>query len=45
MPASWASGLDYNGERWTVLRNDPYKDWNGVILTIRRKKGNRAEVR
>ena len=36
--------LEYRGERWTVLRNDPYKDWNGVILTIRRKKGNRAEV-
>ena len=36
--------LEYKGERWTVERNDPYKDWNGVILTIRRKKGNRAEV-
>ena len=32
--------LEYNGERWAVLRNDPYKDWNGVILTIRRVKGN-----
>ena len=32
--------LEYKGERWTVLRNDPYKDWNGVILTIRRAKGN-----
>lgn len=37
--------LEYKGERWTVLRSDPYKDWNGVILTIRRKKGNRAEVK
>lgn len=32
--------LEYNGERWTVLHADPYKDWNGVILTISRKKGN-----
>ena len=32
--------LEYKGERWTVLREDPYKDWNGVILTIRRVKGN-----
>ena len=32
--------LEYRGERWTVLREDPYKDWNGVILRIRRKKGN-----
>ena len=32
--------LEYRGERWTVLRSDPYKDWNGVILLIRRVKGN-----
>ena len=32
--------LDYRGERWRVLRSDPYKDWNGVILLIRRKQGN-----
>ena len=32
--------LEYRGERWRVLRDDPYKDWNGVILTIRRVKGN-----
>lgn len=32
--------LEYNGERWTVLHADPYKDWNGVILAISRKKGN-----
>ena len=32
--------LEYRGERWAVLRADPYKDWNGVILTIRRDKGN-----
>ena len=38
--------LDYNGERWIVETVDPYKDLNGVILLIRRKKGNsaRAEV-
>ena len=35
--------LEYRGERWTVLRSDPYKDWNGVILLIRRVKGNSAE--
>ena len=35
--------LEYKGERWTVLREDPYKDWNGVILTIRRVKGNSSE--
>ena len=35
--------LEYRGERWTVLREDPYKDWNGVILTIRRVKGNSSE--
>ena len=34
--------LDYRGERWRVLRSDPYKDWNGVILLIRRVKGNSA---
>jgi len=32
--------LEYRGERWAVIRSDPYKDWNGVILAIRRKKGN-----
>ena len=36
--------LDYRGERWYVLRTDPYKDWNGVILLIRRRKGNAGEV-
>ena len=36
--------LDYRGERWTVIRSDPYKDWNGVILAIRRKKGNSGSV-
>jgi len=35
--------LEYKGERWTVLREDPYKDWNGVILTIRRVKGNAGD--
>ena len=29
--------LEYQGERWTVLNADPYKDWNGVILRIKRK--------
>ena len=32
--------LEYKGERWTVINDDPYKDWNGVILRIKRKKGN-----
>ena len=32
--------LIYRGERWRVIRNDPYKEWNGVILSIRRKEGN-----
>ena len=36
--------LDYRGERWYILRTDPYKDWNGVILLIRRRKGNAGEV-
>ena len=32
--------LEYRGERWKVIRTDPYKEWNGVILLIRRKAGN-----
>jgi SPP1 family predicted phage head-tail adaptor len=32
--------LEYKGERWKVIRSDPYKEWNGVILAIRRKAGN-----
>ena len=32
--------LEYNGERWRVLNTDPYKDWNGIVLRIRRKAGN-----
>ena len=32
--------LIYNGERWDVKKADPYKEWNGVILTIKPKKGN-----
>lgn len=32
--------LIYMGERWKVLWSDPYKEWNGVILAIRRKAGN-----
>ena len=32
--------LEYKGERWSVIAADPYKDWNGVILEIRRHKGN-----
>ena len=32
--------LEYRGERWRVLNTDPYKEWNGVILLIRRKAGN-----
>ena len=34
--------LNYNGERWKVIRSDPYKEYNGVILLIRRKAGNSA---
>ena len=36
--------LEYHGERWRVIRADPYKEWNGVILAIRRKKGNSASA-
>ena len=36
--------LDYRGERWRVIHHDPYKEWNGVILSIRRKKGNRESA-
>ncbi len=36
--------LIYKGERWVVLNDDPYKDWNGVILRIRRKTGNARTV-
>ena len=36
--------LEYKGERWMVLNDDPYKDWNGVILRIRRKKGNSGDT-
>ena len=32
--------LIYRGERWRVIGTDPYKEWNGVILRIRRKAGN-----
>jgi hypothetical protein len=32
--------LEYKGERWKVINADPYKEWNGVILAIRRKAGN-----
>ena len=32
--------LEYKGERWSVIAADPYKDYNGVILEIRRQKGN-----
>ena len=36
--------LEYNGERWEVINADPYKDWNGVILRIRRTKGNSGKL-
>ena len=36
--------LEYKGERWKVLRSDPYKEYNGVILAIRRKQGNSGSV-
>ena len=28
--------LEYRGERWSIIRTDPYKEFNGVILLIRR---------
>ena len=28
--------LEYLGERWSIIRTDPYKEFNGVILLIRR---------
>ena len=36
--------LIYDGERWKVIRADPYKEYNGVILLIRRKQGNSGSV-
>lgn len=36
--------LEYKGGRWVVYATDPYKEYNGVILYIRPKKGNAAEV-
>ena len=36
--------LEYDGERWKVIRADPYKEYNGVILLIRRKQGNAGSV-
>ena len=36
--------LEYGGERWEVINADPYKDYNGVILRIRRKKGNSGRL-
>ena len=36
--------LEYRGERWKVLRSDPYKEWNGVILLIQRKAGNAGDA-
>ena len=32
--------LIYEGEHWRVIHKDPYKEYNGVILSIRRKEGN-----
>lgn len=36
--------LEYKGDRWEVIDADPYKDWNGVILRIQRKKGNSGDA-
>lgn len=36
--------LELEGERWEVINADPYKDYNGVILRIRRKKGNSGRL-
>ena len=35
--------LEYRGERWNVIREDPYKEYNGVILLIRREEGNSGQ--
>ena len=35
--------LEYRGERWNVIRADPYKEYNGVILLIRREEGNSGQ--
>jgi len=36
--------LEYKGERWKVTHVDPYKEYNGVLLLIRRKQGNSGSV-
>lgn len=36
--------LEYQGERWTVIHSDPYKEFNGVILAIRREAGNSGDA-
>lgn len=36
--------LEYRGERWRVIHEDPYKEYNGVILSIRRDKGNSGDA-
>ena len=36
--------LEYNGERWAVINADPHKEYNGVILSIRRDKGNSGDA-
>ena len=36
--------LEYKGERWKVISDDPYKDYNGVILRIRRIAGNAGDA-
>lgn len=36
--------LEYNGERWKVINDDPYKEWNGVVLLIARIAGNAGDV-
>ena len=36
--------LEYKGERWSVIASDPYKEYNGVILLVRRKAGNSGSV-
>ena len=32
--------LIWEGERYQIIRTNPFKEWNGVILSIKRKKGN-----
>lgn len=36
--------LEYGGERWEVISTNPFNDYNGVVLRIKRKKGNSGRL-